>query len=257
MVDDNRSWAAIYKSYRGLNVQGKSHSENSFYGTPDTLAGQLKDLKEARVAGAGDAQLDAAVDALVVAGEKLLATWEPLVSYYRSKGFMEDGWARARAADADMNAGFTGLLSRLDAMDVELDRMQQARRQQQMDEFKAAGNLLGYSTLDTMASAKKFMASLDKVGGNLKDKDAVAAVDARASELQTALEGLSKAVSDAKAKAADGKEPHRGYMSLHDSLQESVGQWRVFKQSRQEGTWRNIISYYNSAVGTYNKGLGR
>ena len=257
MVDDNRSWAAIYKSYRELNVQGKSHSENSFYGSPDTLARQLKDLKGARVAGAGDAQLDGAVDGVIAAGEKLLATWEPMVSYYTSKGFLEDGWAKARAADADMNAGFSGLLARIDAMDVELDRIQEARRQHQMDEYKKAGDMLGYSTLDTMASAKKFMGALDKVAGSLKDKEAVAAVDARASDLQTALEGLSKAVSDAKAKAAEGKGPSSGYMSLHNSLQESVGQWRVFKQSRHESTWRNIVSYYNNAVGTFNKGFGR
>ena len=43
MIDDNRSWAAIYKSYRGLNVNGKSHSESSFYGSPDTLAGQIQE----------------------------------------------------------------------------------------------------------------------------------------------------------------------------------------------------------------------
>ena len=257
MVDDNRSWAAIYKSYRELNVQGKSHSENSFYGTPDTLANQIKDLKAARVAGSGDARLDASVDALVAAGDKLLATWEPMVSYYKSKGFLEDGWAKARAADADMTAGFTGLLSRIDAMDVELDRLQEARRLEEMDGYKKAGDMLGYSTLDTMASAKKFMGALDKVGGDLKNKEAVAAADARASELQTAMEGLSKAVSDAKAKAADGKAPSSNYMSLHDSLQESIGQWRVFKQSRHESTWRNIISYYNNAVGSYNRGFGR
>lgn len=257
MVDDNRSWAAIYKSYRGLSVQGKSHSENSFYGTPDTLATQLKDLKTARATGSGDAQLDAAVDALVASGEKLLATWEPMQSYYKSKGFLEDGWAKARAADADMASGFTGLIARIDTLDVELDRVQEARRQQQMAQARKDGDMLGYSVLDSMASARKFMAALDKVGGNLKDKEAVTAADARATELQTALEGLSKAVSEAKAKAADGKEPHYGYMSLHNSLQESVGQWRVFKQSRSELTWRNIVSYYNNAIQTSNRGFGR
>lgn len=257
MVDDNRSWAAIYKSYRELNVQGKSHSENSFYGTPDTLATQIKELKAARVAGSGDAPLDASVDAVIATGDRLLATWEPMVSYYKSKGFLEDGWAKARAVDADMTAGFTGLLSRIDAMEVELDRFQEARRLKEMDEFKKAGDMLGYSMMDTMASAKKFMGALDKVGGDLKNKEAVAAADARASELQTAMEGLSKAVSEAKTKAAGGKEPSSNYMSLHDSLQESIGQWRVFKQSRHESTWRNIISYYNNAVGKYNKGFDR
>lgn len=257
MVDDNRSWAAIYKSYRGLNVQGKSHSESSFYGSPDTLAKQLKDLKEARASGSGDAQLDAAVDTLVAAGEKLLGTWEPMTPYYQSKGFLEDGWAKARAADADMAAGFTGLLARIDALDVELDRVQEARRLRQMEEMKRQGDMLGYATLDSMAVAKKFMAALDKVSGDLKNKDAVAAADARAADLQASLEGLSKAVADAKAQAKDGKEPHHGYMSLHNSLQEAVGQWRVFKQSRSEMTWRNIVSYYNNAIGTFNRGFGR
>ena len=256
MIDDNRSWAAIYKSYRALNVNGKSHSESSFYGSPDTLAGQIKDLKAARTTGSGDAGMDTAVDGVIAAGEKLLAVWEPMASYYKSKGFLEDKWAKAREADEGMTTGFTTLLARIGGLDVELERVQEARRLEQMAAMKANGNMMGYHTQASLGAAKQFVNALDKVEG-LKNKEAVAQADTRATELQTSLEALSKAVSEAKAAAPEGKEPNSGYMNVHNNLQEAIGQWRVFKQSRSEMTWNNIISNYNRAIGTANRGFER
>ena len=75
----------------------------------------------------------------------------------------------------------------------------------------------------------------------------------RAAVAKTLASGTFEVVGQAK----DGKEPHSGYASLHNSLQEAIGQWRVFKQSRSEMTWRNIVSYYNNAIGTFNRGFGR
>ena len=260
LIDDNRSVGAKYKSYVQMNVNGKSPSGNSFYGSPSDVQSIVDDLKKARADGSGDAALDAAVDGVVATGEKLVAVWTPMDPYYRSKSFLEDKWVRGRAADADMNAGFKGLLASIDKLGGELDRVQEASRTERMAKLKAEGDMLNYHTLASMAVAKKFVNGLDQIDG-LKNKDAVAKVDAAASELQASLEELSKALEEAKAaakaKGEAGKAPNYNYESLHGSLLNMIGQWRTFKDSKFPSTYKNIVSYYNSAVGSYNRGFGR
>ncbi|WP_390348045.1 DUF3829 domain-containing protein [Variovorax boronicumulans] len=260
LIDDNRSVGAKYKSYVQMNVNGKSPSGNSFYGSPSDVQSIVDDLKKARADGSGDAALDAAVDGVVATGEKLVAVWTPMDPYYRSKSFLEDKWVKGRAADADMNAAFKGLLASIDTLGGELDRVQEASRTERMAKLKAEGDMLNYHTLASMAVAKKFVNGLDQIDG-LKNKDAVAKVDAAASELQASLEELSKALEEAKAaakaKGEAGKAPNYNYESLHGSLLNMIGQWRTFKDSKFPSTYKNIVSYYNSAVGSYNRGFGR
>ncbi|WP_167481175.1 DUF3829 domain-containing protein [Acidovorax cavernicola] len=260
LIDDNRSVAAVYKSYVRMNVNGKSPSESAFYGAPSDMRSTLDDLQKARTDGSGDAALDAAVDGVVTTGEKLIAVWTPMDPYYKSKGFLEDKWVKARAADVDMNAAFKGMLVSIDKLGDELGRVQDAARAERMAKLKAEGDMLNYHMLASMAVAKKFVNSLDQIDG-LKNKEAVAKVDASASELQASLEEFSKALEEAKAKAkakgADGKAPHYSYESLHSSLLSMIGQWRTFKDSKFPSTFQNIVSHYNSAVGYYNGGFGR
>ncbi len=256
LIDDNRSVGAKYRSYLKMNVMSKSPSGGFFYGSPSDVESILAGLRTARAAGSGDAPLDASVDGLVQAGEKLVAIWTPLDPYYQSKGYLEDKWVKAREVDGDLRAGFTGLLTANDRLGSELDRVQEALRAERMAKLKEQGDMLGYQLLATMAGAKKFTEALDKTEG-LKNKEAVAQVDARASELQALLAEYNKALADAKAEAKDGKEPHYSYATLHDKLQSMIGMWRTYKESKLPSSLSTTVGYYNDAVGTYNSGFGR
>ena len=97
-------------------------------------------LKTARATGSGDAQLDGAVDPLVAAGEQLVSVWTPMDSYFRTKAFLDDDWAKAKESDAVMTAGFTGVIASTDKLGKELDRLQDAQRMERMAKLKEQGD---------------------------------------------------------------------------------------------------------------------
>ena len=254
LIDDNRSIAAMYKSYVGLGINGKKKIPSSFYGAPDDVERVMKDLKAARAVGSGDAQLDGAVDSLIAAGDKLATTWASMDSYFRTKAFLDDNWAKAKANDAAMTAGFTGVIASIDKLGSELDRLQDAQRVERMAKLKSQGDMVTYNVLNTMDYAKKFVTELDKLD-SLKNKEAVAKVDERVKALEAALTDLSQSLRDEKQKS--GKELDTGYTNLVGKMESMIGQWRTFKDSKSPMTYRNIIGYYNDAIGIYNRGLNR
>ncbi|MEG2046983.1 MAG: DUF3829 domain-containing protein [Comamonas sp.] len=254
MIDDNRAVAAYYRSYKGLGIGGKKRNEHGFYGGPDDIERKIKPIKEVRAAGSGsgDAQLDAAADATVAAGEKLMAIWSTMDPYFRGKGFLEDKWAKADANDAAMKAGFEGMIASIDKFGTELDRVQDQKRQERLAKYKADGNMLMFNTLTAMDQAKKLVNGVDKTD-NLKNKDAVAKVDEVAKQLEATLVDMNKSIADEKAKT--GKDPHYTYKSLSDKLSTMIGSWRTLKNNPSQNGYRNMIGYYNDAVGYMNRGF--
>ena len=254
MIDDNRSVAAYYKSYRGLGIGGKKGNGVGFYGEPSDIERKIKPIKESRGAGSGDAQLDKAADAVVASGEKLIAVWTPLDPYFRSKGFLEDKWAKAEENNAAFSAAFEGMISDIDKLGVELDRVQDQKRQERLAKYKAEGDMLMFNTLTAMDLAKKLVNGIDKTD-NLKNKAEIAKVDDTAKELEAVLVELNKSIADEKAKA--GKDPHYNFKLISDKLSTLIGGWRTLKNMPMQSTYRNVIGYYNDAIGYMNKGFDR
>ncbi|MEF9948141.1 MAG: hypothetical protein RR800_07330, partial [Comamonas sp.] len=48
MIDDNRSVAAYYRSYKGLGIGSKKRNGIGFYGGPDDIDRKIKPIKESR-----------------------------------------------------------------------------------------------------------------------------------------------------------------------------------------------------------------
>lgn len=256
MIDDNRAVAAYYRSYKSLGISNKKHSPNGFYGGPDDIERMIKPIKEVRGAGSssGDAQLDSAADGVVTSGEKLIAIWSSMDPYFRSKGFLEDKWAKAEANDAAMRGAFEGMIGDIDKLGNELDRVQDQKRQERLAKYKADGDLVMFNVLTAMDQAKKLVNGVEATN-NLKNKEAVAKVDDIAKQLEATLADLNKAMADEKAKT--GKDPHYRLKSLSDKLTTVIGSWRTLKTSPTSGGYRNLVGYYNDAVGIMNRGFER
>ena len=254
MIDDNRSVAAYYRSYKGLGIGSKKRNEHGFYGGPDDIERKIKPIKEVRAAGSGsgDAQLDTAADATVAAGEKLMAIWTTMDPYFRGKGFLEDKWAKADANDGAMKAGFEGMIASIDKLGGELDRVQDQKRQERLAKYKAEGNMLMFNTLTAMDLAKKIVNGVDQTD-NLKNKAEIAKVDDIAKQLEATLVEMNKSIADEKAKT--GKDPHYTYKSLSEKLSTMIGSWRTLKNNPSQNGYRNMVGYYNDAVGYMNRGF--
>ena len=256
MIDDNRAVAAYYRSYKGLGINGKKRSPYGFYGGPDDIERMIKPIKEVRSAGSssGDAQLDSAADGVVSSGEKLIAIWSSMDPYFRSKGFLEDKWAKADANDAAMRGGFEGMIADIDKLGNELDRVQDQKRQERLAKYKAEGDMVMFNVLTAMDQAKKLVNGVEATN-NLKNKEAVAKVDEIAKQMEATLADLNKALADEKAKT--GKDPHYNFKSISDKLTTVIGSWRTLKTSPTSSGYRNLVGYYNDAVGYMNRGFDR
>ena len=254
MIDDNRSVAAYYRSYKGLGIGSKKRNGIGFYGGPDDIDRKIKPIKESRNAGSGDALLDSAADAVVASGEKLMAVWAPLDPYFRGKGFMEDNWAKAEENNAALSAAFEGMISDIDKLGKELDRVQDQKRQERLAKYKAEGDMLMFNTLTAMDLAKKLVNGVDKTE-NLKNKEEIAKVDATTKQLEAVLVDLNKAIADERAKT--GKDPHYNFKLIADKLSTLIGGWRTLKNMPMQSTYRNVIGYYNDAIGYMNRGFDR
>jgi hypothetical protein len=250
LIDDNRSLAAIFKSYQRLQVQSKSPNATSFYGDPATFDALFKTLKEARTAGSGDARLDAAVDRLLASGDKLVSVWTPLHPYYYAKGFLADNYVKARAEDANMTAAFTGALTDIHLFGQELDRIENDKRSERMAELKKKGEMASYYSLETMALAKKFIDTLQSTEGG-KNQEAVARANTLTAELEASMENYRKAIA---AQPADDSEnaqkAAKANVNVQAKLQSMIGQWRIYSTSRSPSamTGNSIVGYYNDAV---------
>lgn len=250
LIDDNRSLAAIFKSYQRLQIQTKRPNASSFYGDPATFDALFRTLKEARTVGSGDAPLDTAADRLLASGEKLLAVWTPLHPYFHAQGFLADNYVKARAEDANMTAAFTGALTEIDLFGQELDRVEDDRRANQMAKLKEKGEMASYYSIETMALAKKFMGELQRIESG-KNQQAMTRANTLTTELETSMENYRKAIAAKPADAsADAQKTAKANLDVQSKLQSMIGQWRVFSTSKSPSamTGRNIVGYYNDAV---------
>lgn len=255
MIDDNRAVAAYYRSYQKQNISnGKGHNNSSFYGGPDDIERKIKPIKDARATGSGDAQLDAAADNAVATGEKLIAVWTPLVPYFKSKGFLEDNWAKAKENDPAMTAGFEGMIAAIDKLGTELDRVQDKLQQERLAKYKADGDLLMFNVSTAMSQAKKLVNGVDKTD-SLSNKAEIAKVDAIAKELETTLEAFNKVIVDEKAKT--GKDVNSNYQRISDKLSTVIGSWRSLKTNPTQSSYSYFVRQYNDAVGYMGQGFER
>ena len=111
-----------------------------------------------------------------------------------------------------------------------------------------------FNTLTAMDLAKKLVNGVDKTE-NLKNKEEIAKVDATTKQLEAVLVDLNKAIADERAKT--GKDPHYNFKLIADKLSTLIGGWRTLKNMPMQSTYRNVIGYYNDAIGYMNRGFDR
>ena len=90
--------------------------------------------------------------------------------------------------------------------------------------------------------------------------DALVAARAEAGKIVTAAKAeiqadLNKAIADERAKT--GKDPHYNFKLIADKLSTLIGGWRTLKNMPMQSTYRNVIGYYNDAIGYMNRGFDR
>ena len=261
LIAEHGGTASAYKNYLAWQLLSKKPRQglDEFDSGSEGFSETMDKLQKARATGSGDAQLDAAVDSLITSGKQLLAAWSPMDSYLNTKGFLEDNYARARAADGAMKAGFTATLASIEGLGTALDRVQDQQRLDRMAKLKAAGDMVNYNMLASMAAAKSLMGVIEQAQGraSAKEKVWVGKADAAVAAVAEAQQEYTAALAKAKAEAAPGKEPSSAHNSMATYMQSMIGQVREFKSTGHPGHLGNAVNNYNSMVSNYNSSLNK
>ncbi|MCD2165552.1 DUF3829 domain-containing protein [Comamonas koreensis] len=261
LIAEHGGTASAYKNYLAWQLLSNKPKRglDEFDSASESFKEILDTLQKARATGSGDPQLDEAVDKLINSGKQLLAAWSPMDSYLKTKGFLEDNYERARAADGEMKAGFTATLASIDGVGNALDRVQDQQRRDHMAKLKAAGDMVNYNMLASMAAAKSLMVVIDQAQGraSAKDKVWISKADAAVAVVEAAQQEYTAELNKAKAEAAPGKEPNSSHNSMTSYMQSMIGQVREFKATGHPGHLGNAVKDYNNMVGNYNRHLNK
>ena len=231
-----------FDDYQKFDLARADVSEDLSY--PETiglLERGIVQLKAGRAIQApGAEKADAAADQMIKSGEALLGHWKTLDPYFDSRGYRDDAFAKAKAADPQVRAAFTSTIAGLDALEIALGERQRAVAETRRDQFKKSGNMAGYHAANVMLIADQFSdAALDQN---------TTAADQLLPQLSTATDALRTAASGLPS--TDGNKSE--LESMASDLSELIGDYRDYKQSLDASDLESLVDNYNDAVESSN-----
>lgn len=231
-----------YASMQKFDVNAlKASDEISYPETTSLLQRALEDLKAGRAMKAPDATAaDAAADKLIAAGDILVAEWQALEPYFKARTYRDDNFAKAKAADPKVRAAYATAMTGFGELDAALGAHQRTRSEARMAAFQKDGNMAGFHSIKAMLLADRF-----STAALSQDPAAAARI---LPELTAEVDELRKAGAALPAEDDNKSEIER--MTGH--LSDSIGSYRDYQQSKDDGDLESVVKDYNEAVESSN-----
>lgn len=239
LIDDFFGIQKNYNDYVEENIPAASASSSiSFSENISTLERSLTKLREGRALAGGPqaAKADAAVDTLLAEGDKLLAQWKTLDTYYESKAYREDNLAKGKAAHPALMAAYEGTLGGIKSLDAALTEHLRARDAARIADFQRKGNTAAYNVLNTMQQADMFSSAV--IAGNAAEAD----------QLLPLVVAANAELHKTEAATADGADNKVEYHLISGYIDGMIGDYRDYKQDGEESDRGNVVEAYNNAV---------
>lgn len=239
LIDDFFGVQKNYNDYVEENIPAASASSSiSFSENISTLERSLTKLREGRALAGGPqaAKADAAVDTLLAEGDKLLAQWKTLDTYYESKAYREDNLAKGKAAHPALMAACEGTLGGIKSLDAALTEHLRARDAARIADFQRKGNTAAYNVLNTMQQADMFSSAV--IAGNAAEAD----------RLLPLVVAANAELHKTEAATADGADNKVEYHLISGYIDGMIGDYRDYKQDGEESDRGNVVEAYNNAV---------
>lgn len=171
----------------------------------------------------------------------LLKQGSALEDYFKSKKYLEDGFAKARAENAGFIAQWEKFNAEYSALGVVLDGLELKRRQADIQRYEKEGMPLEASREKALLASSQIIKMLNK-GEGLKNAQTMQNADATAKELETALARYKEELDK-----LPGTEKTR-YQNTYTQLNNLLGHWRDLKRKQDPRTINNLVEAYNWAV---------
>ncbi|MGB4811796.1 MAG: DUF3829 domain-containing protein [Methylophilaceae bacterium] len=238
--------ADLLESYEAQHLSEKAKLETSeplLYLNTSMLRNALGTLKEAQ-AIKPDSKLEKlhGIGAqMLTNGDLLLSKGIELESYFHSKKYLEDGYAKAKAENAGFVKVWTQFNADAELLAAETGKLEHERLLKQIADEKGKGNLRYAAKLQTMVTANDVL-DMFKSENDFKDKEKFKVADGLIAELEK---------STADINTLKDKEPgmsDSAYTSTFENINNFIGDYRELKGSGRLNSFNEMVRHYNQAL---------
>ncbi len=204
------------------------------------MLGNLDSASKIKVGG-DFAALEAAAGKLFATGTQLKQQADDLEAYFKSKKFMDDGYAKTKADNAAFEHQWEKFNAEYEVFNVELGKVEKAQRLASIERFSKAGQLREAAQEKALMSANEILELINSPA-DINNADKMAQADAQVKTLEAALAELNAA--NGKTKDSDSYK----FEGTFDNLTAFTGYWREMKANKDPSRYENMVDSYNSAV---------
>ena len=187
------------------------------------------------------AKLEAAAKHMLANAAPLYKMGTTFESYVRSKKYLEDDYALAKAQDAEYVSRWEQLIQDHGALGEELSVIERQDRIETVKRYRARGNHLNGATAEAMLHASDLLNVFDEAS-DFRDAYKVKAGDQLAAKLEQATEEI-KLESE-----KTGINASRTQFRIFEVMNQFLGSYRELKRSCSDRAFESLVEHYNRAV---------
>ena len=233
----------LLTAYKKQNLSSGTPKDPIMYLNTSMLRNMLGNLDTAtKIKVGGDyAALEAAAAKVLATGTQLKQQADSLEAYFKSKKFMDDGYAKSKAENAAFEKQWEQFNADYEVFNTELSKVEKVQRLASIESFTKAGKLREAAQEKALMSANEVLETLSSVE-DLNNAEKMATADAEMQKLEAALTELNDA--NGKTKDSDSYK----FEGTFDYLTSFTGYWREMKAEKDPSRYERMVDSYNSAV---------
>ena len=233
----------LLEAYKKQNLSTGTPKDPIMYLNTSMLRNMLGNLDTAtKIKVGGDyAGLEAAAAKVLATGTQLKQQADSLEAYFKSKKYMDDGYAKAKAENAAFEKQWEQFNAEYDVFSAELGKVEKAQRLASIERYTKAGKLREAAQEKALMSANEVLETIGSEA-DIKNAEKMAQADAEIQKLEAALTELN----DANGKTKDNDSYK--FEGTFDYLTSFTGYWREMKAEKDPSRYERMVDSYNSAV---------
>ena len=237
------TWLTLVHNFKSFRKTNNGKHELG-YPRVDGLEIALNGLRAGKAIQSGSmADLDAAVDAFLVSGQKLLELENELVPYFNKGGYRRDNLAKGRAKLPEIDASFQQALADLELIGARIENYERINTELRLKNFREKGDMVMYYTEDSLLLAGDVL-SVFKADDALNRAENYQRADQLAQKLEQSIEAQRQALRDSG-------ESSSALAGVADSLTAFVGYYRELKNTRSAAEFNSAMNEYNRAARSF------
>lgn len=194
-------------------------------------------------------ELDAAVNAAVTAGEKLLKDERSSLPYFRDQVYRRDNLSGGQVVLPILKADYTKLIDAMNVIGAILIKQQRTETLRRMAVFKSEGNSVPYYTEQSLLYGQDLVTLFNDPEKSVADNAKYLTGDKIVASLELSLRNLKKSLETDYPK----REGNNDLDSIIGHLEGTITVYRIMKEKKTAKSFNLMMKRYSNAVESYNR----